>query len=103
MGLKGWARWKKVYLPAVFPSWVAGAVTASGGAWNASIVCEYVRWGDKTLQAHGIGAYIHQMDAAGLQPKVLFGAAVMCVFVVTTNRLLWQRLSNLAESRYGIA
>ena len=103
MGLKGWSKWRQVYLPAIFPAWVAGAVTASGGAWNASIVCEYVQWGDSVMKAHGIGAYIAEMSQTGHQGKVLFGAAVMCLFVVATNRLLWQRLSNLAETRYGMA
>lgn len=102
-GLKGWNLWRNVYLPAVFPSWVAGAVTASGGAWNASIVCEYVKWGeDRVLKAHGLGAFITQMSEHGAQGRVLLGAAVMCVFVVVTNRLAWQRLSNLAETRYGM-
>jgi len=103
IGLKGWGLWRRVYLPAVFPSWVAGAVTASGGAWNASIACEYVQWGnDRVLKAHGLGAYITEMSARGAQGNVLLGAAVMCVFVVVTNRLAWQRLSNLAETRYGM-
>lgn len=102
-GLKGWNLWRSVYLPAVFPSWVAGAVTASGGAWNASIVCEYVKWGDdRVMRAHGLGSYITQMSEQGAQGRVLLGAAVMCVFVVVTNRLAWQRLSNLAETRYGM-
>ena len=65
-GVHGWLWWKKVALPAVFPFYVTGAITASGGAWNASIVAEVASWGKTTLHAHGLGAYIvgcHDMRA----------------------------------------
>ena len=65
LGLKGWLKWRRYLLPAVFPSFVTGAITASGGSWNASIVAEYVTWGDTTLKAQGIGAYIAEMTATG--------------------------------------
>ena len=99
MGLTGWLRWKRYLLPAVFPSLVTGAITASGGSWNASIVSEYVSWGDTTLEAAGLGSYIAQQTAAGDFPRIALGIGVMCVFVVALNHLLWHRLYRLAETR----
>jgi len=92
LGLKGWLKWKRVYLPAVFPSYVTGAVTACGGSWNASIVAEYVTWGKTTLVAHGLGSYVKQMTDAGDFPRIALGIGVMCVFVMTINRFVWSRL-----------
>ena len=77
LGLKGWLKWKRIYLPAVFPSYVTGAITASGGSWNASIVAEYVTWGDTKLQAAGLGSYIQQMTTAGDFPRIALGIGVM--------------------------
>ncbi|KAF1046417.1 ABC transporter permease [Xylophilus sp.] len=99
LGLSGWLRWKRYLLPAVFPSFVTGAITASGGSWNASIVAEYVTWGDTTLQAKGLGSYIAQMTAAGDFPRIALGIGVMVVFVMGLNRFLWRRLYRLAEDR----
>lgn len=99
LGLGGWLRWKRYLLPAVFPSFVTGAITASGGSWNASIVAEYVTWGDTTLQAHGLGSYIAQMTAAGDFPRIALGIGVMCVFVMGLNHFVWRRLYRLAEDR----
>jgi len=92
LGLKGWLKWKRVYLPAVFPSYVTGAVTACGGSWNASIVAEYVTWGKTTLVAHGLGSYVKQMTDAGDFPRIALGIGVMCIFVMTINRFVWSRL-----------
>jgi len=92
LGLKGWLKWRRVYLPAVFPSYVTGAVTASGGSWNASIVAEYVTWGKTTLVAHGLGSYVKQMTDAGDFPRIALGIGVMCVFVMAINRFVWSRL-----------
>jgi NitT/TauT family transport system permease protein len=92
LGLKGWLKWRRVYLPAVFPSYVTGAVTASGGSWNASIVAEYVTWGKTTLVAHGLGSYVKQMTDAGDFPRIALGIGVMCVFVMVINRFVWSRL-----------
>jgi NitT/TauT family transport system permease protein len=91
--------WRKVALPYVLPSYVTGAVTASGGSWNASILSEIVKWGDTTLTATGIGAYIGNASAAGDMPRVILGSAVLCVFVTALNRLLWRRLYAWAEER----
>lgn len=102
MQLTGWPLWRKLILPAIFPAWVTGAITASGGAWNASIVSEVVSWGDKTLKADGIGAYIANATTVGDAPRIVLGVSLMCVFVVTTNRLVWRRLYGLAEARYRL-
>lgn len=97
LGLTGWLKWKRYLLPAVFPSLVTGAITASGGSWNASIVAEYVSWGDTTLQAHGLGSYIAQMTAAGDFPRIALGIGMMCVFVMGLNQFVWRRLYRMAE------
>ncbi|HET8869744.1 MAG TPA: ABC transporter permease subunit, partial [Aquabacterium sp.] len=99
LGLTGWLKWRRYYLPAVFPSFVTGAITASGGSWNASIVSEYVTWGDTTLQAAGIGSYIAQMTAVGDFPRIALGIGVMCVFVMGMNHLVWRRLYRIANDR----
>ncbi|UFH48158.1 ABC transporter permease [Pseudomonas sp. KNUC1026] len=99
LGLRGWLKWKRVYLPAVFPSFVTGAITASGGSWNASIVAEYVTWGDTTLQATGLGSYIKQMTDAGDFHRIALGIGVMCIYVMLLNRFFWRRLYLRAESR----
>jgi NitT/TauT family transport system permease protein len=99
LGLAGWLRWKRYLLPAVFPSFVTGAITASGGSWNASIVAEYVTWGDTTLQARGLGSYIAHMTAIGDFPRIALGIGVMCVFVMGLNHFVWRRLYRLAEDR----
>ena len=99
LGLTGWLRWKRYLLPAVFPSFVTGAITASGGSWNASIVSEYVSWGSNTLQAHGLGSYIAEMTAKGDFPRIALGIGTMCVFVMAFNHLVWRRLYRLAEDR----
>ncbi|MDB5953454.1 ABC transporter permease subunit [Ramlibacter sp.] len=99
LGLKGWLKWKRVYLPAVFPSFVTGAITASGGSWNASIVAEYVTWGKTSLVADGLGSYIKRMTDAGDFHRIALGIGVMCVFVMVLNRFFWRRLYLLAEDR----
>ena len=99
LGLRGWLKWRRFLLPAVFPSFVTGAITASGGSWNASIVAEYVSWGDTTLQARGLGSYIAQMTAAGDFPRIALGIGVMCVFVMGLNHFVWRRLYRLAAER----
>jgi NitT/TauT family transport system permease protein len=99
LGLSGWLKWRRYLLPAVFPSFVTGAITASGGSWNASIVAEYVTWGKTTLEAHGIGSYIAQMTAQGDFPRIALGIGVMCIFVMALNNFVWRRLYELAENR----
>lgn len=99
IGLSGSLKWRRYLLPAVFPSFVTGAITASGGSWNASIVSEYVSWGDTTIQAHGIGSYIAEMTATGDFPRIALGIGVMCVYVMTLNHFVWRKLYRLAEDR----
>ncbi|PNE11771.1 MAG: sulfonate ABC transporter permease [Beijerinckiaceae bacterium] len=97
--IRGWDWWKNVIIPAIFPYYVTGALTASGGSWNAAIVAEYVKWGGDTVSAHGIGAYIAKATADGDYPKIVLGVAVMSIFVIMFNRLLWRPLYDLAERR----
>ena len=99
LGLSGTLKWRRYLLPAIFPSFVTGAITASGGSWNASIVAEYVTWGDTTLQAHGIGSYIAEMTAIGDFPRIALGIGVMCIFVMGFNHFVWRRLYRLGENR----
>jgi len=102
MGVTGSLRWRRFILPAVFPAYVTGGITAAGGAWNASIVAEVVEYGHHHLTATGLGAYIAQAATVGDFPRVLIGVAVMSVYVVGLNRLVWRRLYRLAETRYSL-
>jgi NitT/TauT family transport system permease protein len=97
--IRGWNWWKNVIIPGIFPYYVTGALTASGGSWNAAIVAEYVKWGNDTVSAHGIGAYIAKATADGDYPKIVLGVAMMSIFVIMFNRLLWRPLYALAERR----
>lgn len=99
LGLKGWLKWKRVYLPAIFPAYLTGAITACGGSWNASIVAEYVSWGHTTLAADGLGSYIKRMTDAGDFHRTALGVGVMCAMVMLLNRFFWSRLYRLAEER----
>src|SRR5689334_12567752 len=98
----GFLWWRRVALPAVFPFYLTGAITASGGSWNASIVAEIASWGDETLRAHGLGAYIADATAAGDFHKIVLGIATMSFFVVVVNRLFWRPLYWYAERRYRL-
>ncbi len=102
MHVGGWLWWKRFALPAVMPAYVTGGITASGGAWNASIVAEVVSFGSTTLTAVGLGAYISEASASGNQQQLLTGVIVMSVFVLIINRLLWKKLYNLSERRYSL-
>lgn len=99
LGLSGWLKWRRYLLPAIFPSFVTGAITATGGSWNASIVAEYVTWGHTTLHAHGIGSYIAEMTAIGDFPRIALGIGIMCMFVMGFNHFIWRRLYRMAENR----
>lgn len=100
--VQGWLWWRKVMLPAILPYAITGALTAWGGAWNASIVAEAVRWGDVRLVAQGLGAYIATNTVAGDYPRITLGVIIMCLFVVVLNRLLWRPLYNTAERRFRL-
>jgi NitT/TauT family transport system permease protein len=97
--LKGWRWWVKVILPGIFPYYITGAITASGGSWNASIVAEVASWGNTHLTATGLGAYIATATEAGDFPRVVLGIAIMCVLVTLFNRLLWRPLYAFGERR----
>ena len=99
MHLEGVLKWRRYLLPAIFPSFVTGAITASGGSWNASIVAEYVSWGNTTVTANGIGSYIAEMTAAGDFPRIALGIGIMCLFVMGFNHFVWRRLYLLTEDR----
>ncbi|MBF6327994.1 ABC transporter permease [Nocardia transvalensis] len=94
--------WRRLILPAIFPSYVTGAITAAGGAWNAAIVSEVVGYNGTTLTADGLGAYISEATTAGDWPRILVGVVVMSIYVVGINRLFWRRLYALAERRYSL-
>lgn len=100
--LKGWKRWQKLIIPGIFSAWVTGGVTASGGAWNASIVSEIVSWGQTTLTANGLGAYIADATSAGDWARITLGIGMMSLFVVGLNRIFWRRLYRLAETKYHL-
>jgi NitT/TauT family transport system permease protein len=91
--------WRKVIIPGIFPYYITGAITASGGCWNAAIVAEVVSWGDTKLVAHGLGAYIAEATERGDMARVVLGVAVMSAFVLTFNRLLWHPLYSYARRR----
>jgi len=97
--LKGWRWWIKAVLPGIFPYYITGAITASGGSWNASIVAEVASWGTTHLTAAGLGAYIAKATEAGDFPRVVLGISVMCVLVTLFNRLLWRPLYAFGERR----
>jgi NitT/TauT family transport system permease protein len=100
--LRSWQWWREVMLPGIFPYYVTGALTASGGSWNASIVAEVASWGDTKLSAAGLGAFIAQATEAGDYPRVVLGIAVMSIMVVAFNRVLWRPLYRLAERRFRL-
>ncbi|WP_200862825.1 ABC transporter permease [Amycolatopsis orientalis] len=95
--------WRRLVLPAIFPSYVTGGITAAGGAWNASIVAEIVSYHGVTLTATGLGAYIADATGSGDSGRILLGVAVMSLYVVGLNRLFWRRLYRLAERRFSLS
>jgi NitT/TauT family transport system permease protein len=97
--VNGFLWWRKVIIPGIFSYYITGAITASGGCWNAAIVAEVVSWGDTKLVAHGLGAYIAEATERGDMARVVLGVAVMSAFVLTFNRLLWHPLYAYARRR----
>lgn len=96
-GVKGFLKYRKVIVPAIMPYFVTGAITAAGGAWNASIIAEAVSWGDTKLYAQGLGSYITINTQAGNLDKVAIGICVMSTIVIIFNKLIWSPLYNYAE------
>ena len=102
-GIRGLLWWRKVIIPGILGSYVTGAIAAAGGSWNASIVAEAASWGNTTLYAHGLGAYIAQATLRGDMPRVILGVAVMAAFVVTLNRVLWRPLYAYSQRRLTLS
>jgi NitT/TauT family transport system permease protein len=100
--VRGLLWWRRIALPAVLPYYVTGAITASGGSWNASIVAEVASWGNEHLEAQGLGAYIAQQTEAGDFHRIVLGIAVMSLFVVFINRTFWRPLYLYAERKFRI-
>jgi NitT/TauT family transport system permease protein len=100
--VRGWLWWRRIALPAVLPYYVTGAITASGGSWNAAIVAEVASWGDEKLEATGLGAYIARQTEAGDFHRIVLGIAVMSLFVVLVNRTFWRPLYRYAERKYRL-
>jgi len=103
LDVHGWERWRRMILPAVFPAYVTGAITAAGGAWNASIVAEIVIYNRQVLKASGLGSYIAEATARNNFHEIIAGILVMAVYVTGLNALLWRRLYSIAESKYTLA
>ena len=97
-----WQRWKVVILPGIFPYLVTGLVTASGGAWNASIIAEYFHLKDRTLQTLGLGAQISAASDHGQFSILLLATIIMSLMVVTVNRLVWRPMYRLAETKFRL-
>ena len=101
--VRGLQWWRRIALPAVFPYYITGAITASGGSWNASIVAEIANWGDRTLEARGLGAYIADATTKGDYAHIALGIVVMAVVVTLVNRAFWRPLFRYAERKYRLA
>jgi len=97
-----WDRWRRLILPGIFPYLVTGLLTASGGAWNASIVAEYFHFQGRILSTPGLGSAISRASAAGRFDVLLAATLIMATVVVLINRLLWRRLYRLAASRFNL-
>jgi NitT/TauT family transport system permease protein len=102
LGVAGKLRWTKLLLPAILPYYITGAITAAGGAWNASIVAEVASWGGETLTATGIGAYIAHYTDTGSFSHIALGIGMMCCFVLVINRLVWRPLYVFAVNRFSL-
>ncbi len=100
--LRGWRRWRYLILPSLFPYLVTGMITATGGAWNASIVAEFVTFGGEQYQAFGLGSLIAEAANDAAYARLAAGTLVMALLVVCLNRLVWRRLYRLAERRYRL-
>jgi NitT/TauT family transport system permease protein len=101
-GVRGWLWWRKVALPGVLPFYVTGAITASGGSWNAAIVAELASWGSTQVKARGLGSYIAEATTAGDFHRIVLGIGTMSLFVVVINRLFWRPLYYHAERKYRL-
>ena len=103
LGVRGWSRWRRFVLPSIFPAYVTGAITAAGGAWNATIVAEYVHYHNELLVAKGLGSFIALNSGTTHLPELFAGLLVMSLYVTGLNVLWWRRLYRLAETRFALA
>ena len=101
-GVKGWQWWRRLILPGIFPHWITGTITAIGRGWNLTILTEIINWGSITLVSTGLGAYIAKSADAGDFPRIALGMAMMSLFVLVMNHLVWRPLYNLSQSRYRL-
>lgn len=101
-GIQGWRKWKVLILPGIFPYLVTGMITATGGAWNASIVSEYVSFGGEVMKTKGLGSLISEATVSGNFGLLLLSTLCMALIVVSINRLLWKRLFALAQEKYRL-
>jgi NitT/TauT family transport system permease protein len=100
--LHGWQKWRTLWLPGIFPALTTGWITAAGGAWNASIVSEYLQDHNPPLMATGLGSFISNAQAQGHFPQLAAAVLAMALFVVFFNRFVWKRLSAIAQERYQL-
>lgn len=100
--VKGWNWWRKVMLPAITPYFITGAITACGGAWNASIVAEIINFGDQTMVAKGLGSYIAEMTVQANFSKIVLGIGMMALFVVLFNRFFWQPVQEYSNKKFQL-
>jgi NitT/TauT family transport system permease protein len=100
LGVHGIDRWRRLILPGIFPAYVTGAITAAGGAWNATIVAEIVIYNGQKLTASGLGAFI--AEHTGQLPELFAGLLVMAFYVTGLNALVWRRLYRLAETKFSL-
>ena len=103
LGVRGIDRWRRLVLPGIFPAYVTGAITAAGGAWNATIVAEIVYYNHQKLTASGLGAFIAQNSGTSHLPELFAGLLVMSVYVTGLNALVWRRLYRLAQTKFALA
>ncbi len=102
LNISGIAWWTKIMLPAIFPHFIVGAITASGGAWNASILSEIINFGDRTIVAQGLGSYIAEMTVKADYNKIILGIGMMSCFVIVINRLFWHPINRIVERKFQI-
>lgn len=102
LGVTGWLRWSRLLLPAILPYYITGAITAAGGAWNASMVAEVASWGQETVSAVGLGAYISHHTAIGDFPRIALGISMMCLLVLLLNRMLWRPIYAYTINRFSL-
>lgn len=101
-GIKGWLWWRKIMIPSIIPYFLTGVITASGGAWNASIVAEVVSFGETTLIANGLGSYIAEMTTKADFQRIMLGISMMCLFVVVINKVFWQSLHDYTSKKFQL-